>query len=127
MASYTSSSLAINSASSSEDSDESDTTSACRDNSVSPSTYLIPLCSSFLASNRIGVDIATRMWDIIVFEGDAAFVRAVVAILGKLEGKLYSDRSEILKTLVTGESAWDLGNADEFIEWMREVGQAITE
>jgi hypothetical protein len=73
------------------------------------------------------VDIATRIWDIIVFEGDAALVRAAAAILGKLEGKLYSDRSEILKTLVSGETAWDLGNADEFIEWMREVGQARTE
>jgi hypothetical protein len=73
------------------------------------------------------LDIATRIWDIVVFEGDTAFVRAVVAVLGKLEGKLYSDRSEILKTLVSGESAWDLGSADEFIEWMREVGKASAE
>jgi hypothetical protein len=90
-----------------------------------PSAYLEPLFASLLASPALGLDLATRIWDVVVFEGDAAFVRAVVAIVGKLEGKLYGGREGVLDALVAGQELckWELGDSDGFMKWMREVGK----
>ena len=56
----------------------------------------------------LGLDIAARIWDVMVFEGDGIVIRSVVAVLGILEAELYgcSSREEVLAKLgwgATGE------------------------
>jgi hypothetical protein len=41
------------------------------------------------ASPRLGLDISSRVWDVVAFESDAGLVRAAVAVLERLEGRLY--------------------------------------
>ncbi|KAF2098999.1 hypothetical protein NA57DRAFT_39778 [Rhizodiscina lignyota] len=94
---------------------------------LQPSEYLDPLLSSFYTDPRIGVERMSRMWDIMVFEGDKVLVRAAVAVLSRLENRLYSSREEILSIL-----GWDsplewgehLGDAEDWTLAMREAGKA---
>jgi hypothetical protein len=70
------------------------------------------------------MDIATRIFDVYVFEGDAALIRASVGTLAKLEGRLYGSREEILELLASAKGVpWDLGRDDEFMSVMREMGK----
>jgi hypothetical protein len=74
------------------------------------------------------MDIASRIFDIYVFEGDAALIRAAVATLAKLEVRLYGSRSEILEILGSAKGGpWDLGKEDDFILLMREMGKVHDE
>src|ERR1700760_1777363 len=79
-------------------------------------------------SPRVGIEISARIWDVVVFEGDAALIRAAVAVLAKLESRLYGDRLEILKELsVDDEDAmvqkWILGETEDFMATMKEMGK----
>jgi len=70
------------------------------------------------------MDIASRIWDVYVFEGDKALVRTAVGVLAKLEGRLYGNKSEILDVLGSSASgAWDLGPEDEFVRVVRDMGK----
>jgi hypothetical protein len=83
---------------------------------------------SLYCSQKFGMDIASRIWDVYVFEGDKALVRAAVGTLAKLEGRLYGSREEILAVLgsaVNGQ--WDLGPEDEFIQLVRDMGKVDEE
>lgn len=65
-----------------------------------------------------------RIWDIWVFEGDKALVRAAVGVLGKLEGKLYGDKEAILGVLGwMNEGRWEVGTEEVFVEAVREAGK----
>lgn len=66
------------------------------------------------------IDLASRLWDVFVFEGDTMCIRAAVAILGKLEGKLYGTRAEVLGVL---RGRWDVGKEDEFMLAVRSAGK----
>lgn len=74
----------------------------------------------------LGIEIASRVWDIMMFDGDAVVVRAAAAVLGGLEGKLYGNREEVLKVLGWGGIGWAgcHGNkVDEFMRGLRSVGK----
>lgn len=60
---------------------------------IDPSTYLQHIFTS-LFTETLSLDNATRLWDVMVFEGDAVLVRAAVAFLTLLEGKLFGAQSE---------------------------------
>lgn len=65
-----------------------------------------------------------RVWDVYVFEGDKALIRAAVGVLGKLEGKLYGSKEEVLGLIGwMNENKWEVGNEEEFIEAVREAGK----
>lgn len=65
-----------------------------------------------------------RIWDVWVFEGDKALIRAAVAVFGRLEGKLYGSKEEVLALLGwMNEKGWDLGSEEEFMEGVREAGK----
>lgn len=75
----------------------------------------------------LGVDIAARVWDVMVFDGDAAVIRTAVAVLGSLEGKLYGGKEEVLNVLGwrggVGRDKWDVGGEENFMAHVREVGK----
>ena len=52
-----------------------------------PEGYLCDIFSS-LFTGYLNLDQATRLWDVMVFEGDAVLVRAGVAYLTAIEGNL---------------------------------------
>ena len=84
---------------------------------------------------HLGVDEASRLWDVYVFEGDKVLIRAVVGCLIRLEGKLYGSKEEILKVLgwpnVDAATAlenpsprlWDVGTEEDFMTAVREAGK----
>jgi len=89
--------------------------------------------------SRLSLDTSARIWDIAVFEGDAALVRAAVAILARLESRLYGPARELVSELqdygmdpmginmanpqLNTSRLWDLGDADTFVECMWEMGK----
>ncbi len=68
-----------------------------------------------LFTESLSLDNATRLWDVVVFEGDAVIVRAAVAYLTELEGKLFgAEKKEDVYAIVkegldgVGEEDWML-------------------
>ena len=90
---------------------------------LKPEEYLDPMFRCLFAYNMSSEHVS-RVWDIFVFEGDRALVRAAVAVLGKLEGKLYGTRDEILDIISwRNEKKWDLGSEEDFMRTVREAGK----
>ncbi|MCJ1247011.1 hypothetical protein MMC30_004222 [Trapelia coarctata] len=77
----------------------------------------------------LSLELASRVWDVMVFDGDAMVIRTCVAILGSLESGLYGDREDVLRVLGwgggMGEKGMGLGGLgeDEFMVMVREVGK----
>lgn len=75
----------------------------------------------------LGVEVAARVWDVMVFEGDRMCVRTAVAVLGALEGNLYGEREEVLGLLGwgagSGTQCWKVGDEDGFMAKVRAVGK----
>ena len=67
---------------------------------------------SSLFTKQLSLDAIMRLWDIWVFEGDAVLVRAMVALLGRLQTKFYGASSgrEVMAILndstIEGEEDW---------------------
>lgn len=59
---------------------------------LNPDIYLRDMFTSLMTS-CLGLDNASRLWDIMVFEGDAVVVRAGVAYLIGMEGRLFAAES----------------------------------
>ncbi|KAL8819457.1 MAG: hypothetical protein Q9223_002115 [Gallowayella weberi] len=79
----------------------------------------------FLGPNSgLGVEAASRVWDVMVFDGDAAVVRTVVGLLGWLEGRLYGNREEVLGVLGWRGGGWGIeGDVEGFMKLVRAVGK----
>ncbi|KAJ9663454.1 hypothetical protein H2201_005662 [Coniosporium apollinis] len=89
--------------------------------------WLDPLLSGLFCA-ELGLEITSRVWDVYVFEGDRALVRAVVGVLTCLEGRLYGSKEEVLEVLRVGEGeTWRVGSADEFMAGMRSAGKVEVE
>lgn len=86
------------------------------------SEYLDPILSTLFCSSKFSLDISSRIIDVYVFEGDKTLVRAAVATLAALEGKLYGSKDEIL-SVTGGEGMWELGPEEEFLNLVREMGK----
>lgn len=88
-----------------------------------PEEYLDPMFRCLFAYH-LPFDCVSRVWDIFVFEGDKALVRVAVGILGKLEGKLYGSREEILDVIGwCSEGMFDIGSEEEFVKGIRDAGK----
>lgn len=86
--------------------------------------YMQPMFQTLFCSQKFGMDIASRIMDCYVFEGDGILVRACLGTLANLEGRLYGSREEILELLGSAKGPpWDLGKEEEFMELMREMGR----
>ncbi|TID27303.1 TBC domain-containing protein [Venturia nashicola] len=91
---------------------------------ITPAEYMQPMFQTLFCSQKFGMDIASRIMDCYVFDGDGILVRACLGTLAKLEGRLYGSREEILDLLGSARGApWDLGKEEEFMELMREMGR----
>ena len=71
------------------------------------------------------MDIASRILDVYVFEGDAILPMAAVATMAKLEGKLYGGKSEVLDVLL-GAKGYELGKDDDFMALVKSIGEIDT-
>lgn len=76
----------------------------------------------------LGIDAASRVWDVMIFDGDAMAVRTAVGILGMLEGRLYGDREEVLGLLGwnggRGKGEWGIGaDVEGFMKVVRAAGK----
>lgn len=76
-----------------------------------------------LFTEHLSLDNATRLWDVMVFEGDAVLVRAAVAILLSMESKLFgaSNKNDVCRIVKEG-----LGEMkeEEWIQKLRSAGKS---
>ena len=71
-----------------------------------------------------GVEIAVRVWDVMVFDGDSAIIRTAVAVLGALESRLYVEKEKVLDLLGWGaRNEWKVGEVEDFITRVRTAGK----
>lgn len=90
---------------------------------LAPEEFLDPMFRCLFAYNLPPEHVA-RLWDLYVFEGDKLLVRAAVAVLGKLEPRLYGARDEVFDLVSwRNEGRWDLGEGEEFVRAIREAGK----
>jgi hypothetical protein len=84
-----------------------------------PEAYLRDMFAS-LFTNCLSLDNTTRLWDVMVFEGDASIIRGGVAYLTAIEGKLFGATSakDICEIVAAG-----LNGVDEE-QWMKAVKSA---
>ncbi|PWW73717.1 hypothetical protein C7212DRAFT_359559 [Tuber magnatum] len=88
-----------------------------------PSMYLEAMFLT-LFTLHCPIDIASRIWDIYSFEGDAFLVRTAVAVMTVLESRLYGDAKEVVSLLGWNvKRRWELGKEDEFIAIVRFAGK----
>lgn len=77
----------------------------------------------------LGVELATRVWDAMVFEGDSIIIRTAATVLAVLEASLYGEREDVLSRLGWGggggTQAWRVGDEDSFMAKLRSVGKEI--
>jgi len=76
-----------------------------------------------LFTESLSLDNATRLWDVMVFEGDAALVRAAVAYLTAIEGKLFGAESARQVYDIVRDGLDNLGE-EEWMNAVREAGRA---
>lgn len=93
---------------------------------IHPSVYLEPMLLTLFSLN-CSVDITSRIWDVYAFEGDSFLIRVAVAVLTRLESRLYGNREEVLKVIGWNSKSWDLGNEDEFMLVVRAAGKEDTD
>ncbi|KAF5094021.1 hypothetical protein D0Z00_003734 [Geotrichum galactomycetum] len=83
-----------------------------------PSAYLEPMLTT-LYSQHVSIDITSRIWDVMFFEGDSFLLRVALGVLMKYEHKLYGSQEEVLKILGWGAPRLDLGDEDDFMRVVR--------
>jgi hypothetical protein len=86
-----------------------------------PDAYMRDLFAS-LFTGPLNLDNATRLWDVVVFEGDAVLVRAAVAFLVGLEGKLFGATNPRNVVEIIREHVDALGE-EEWMEAVRRAGK----
>lgn len=96
---------------------------------LAPHEILEPMMRTLFLGpgDGLGVQIVTRIWDVMVFDGDGVIIRTAVALLGALEGSLYGDRQDVLDKLGwrggTGQGTWRLGGEEDFMAKVRSAGK----
>jgi hypothetical protein len=90
---------------------------------LSPAEYLDPMFCTLFAYHLPATH-ASRIWDIFVFEGDKALVRTAVAVLGRIETRLYGSKEGILHVVGwENDGKLELGTEDDFINAVRDAGK----
>ncbi|TKA71880.1 hypothetical protein B0A55_06334 [Friedmanniomyces simplex] len=90
---------------------------------LQPEEYLAPIFRCLFAYN-LPPEHVSRVWDIYAFEGDKVLVRAAVAVLGRLESRLYGSKEEVLELLGWGNGGrWEVGGEEEFVSAVRDAGK----
>lgn len=84
-----------------------------------PDVYLRDLFTGLL-TEHLSLDNASRLWDVVAFEGDSIVVRACVAYLVALEGRLLGAKNEAEAKETIGRGLENISEED----WMRGVREA---
>ena len=77
---------------------------------------------SSLFTGCLSLDNATRLWDVMVFEGDAVLVRGAVAYLIAMEGKLFGATNSRNVCEIIRSGLGDLSE-DEWMKGLRSAGK----
>ncbi|MCJ1286570.1 hypothetical protein MMC26_005916 [Xylographa opegraphella] len=89
---------------------------------VSPSS-----AAAYTGPSGLSLELASRVWDVMVFDGDAMVIRTCVAILGCLEIGLYGNREDVLRVLgwngTMGRDSLAGMGEDAFMDMVRSVGK----
>lgn len=94
---------------------------------LQPEEYLDPMFHTLFAW-RLSPALLSRVWDVIAFEGDKVLVRTAVAILGRLESRLYGSKEEVLALLGWDNlKGVDLGPEEKFMTAVRDAGKVERE
>jgi hypothetical protein len=95
--------------------------------SSTPTMSISPVPATIVGAVAPGLtlELASRLWDVVILDGDAAIIRGCAALLGCLEPGLYGDEADVLGVLGwdgawRGIGAWD---EDSFIDVVRRVGR----
>lgn len=91
---------------------------------LAPEAFLTDIMEG-LGCAGIGIDTASRVWDVIIFEGDRGFVRVAVATLKVLEPSLFEDAEAVTSTLKIQPGKRWIGKMtpDEFVAIVRDCGK----
>lgn len=73
-----------------------------------------------LFAGGLEIDLLSRVWDVLVFEGDTVCIRAAVAVLARLEGRLYGEREDVLRVV---RGRWEVGGEEAFMGAVRAAGK----
>lgn len=82
---------------------------------LEPAAFLDRTCASLLTLALADHATAQRVWDVLVFAGDAGLVAGVVAVLRRLESRLYGSRDEVVAALGCKGEACVVSDADEVL------------
>ena len=94
----------------------------------SPLSVVSPTSATgYRGPGGLSLELASRVWDVMVFDGDAMIIRTCVAILGCLEIGLYGSREDVLGVLgwkgtMGGDHLAEMGE-DAFMDMVRAVGK----
>ncbi|KAF2003573.1 hypothetical protein P154DRAFT_408665, partial [Amniculicola lignicola CBS 123094] len=90
---------------------------------LEPHTYLAPMFTSVFA-DRLEVEYAARVMDLVAIEGDKILPRVAVGVLGCVEGGLYEGGGEAVVGRLGREGLRGrLGGVDEFVGRVYEAGK----
>jgi hypothetical protein len=90
---------------------------------LKPEEILDPMFRTLFAYH-VPTELVSRVWDLYVFEEDKVLIRTAVAVLGKLEPKLYGTKEQILDVLGwRNEGTLDLGTEEDFVKAVRDAGK----
>lgn len=87
---------------------------------LSPASYLQPMLTDQFSRN-LSLDIMHRIWDILVFEGDAVFLRVALGIVLTMEPYLYGNKDEVLELIGWNATLLEVGEEDQFMLKVREA------
>lgn len=87
---------------------------------LSPASYLQPMLTDQFSRN-LSLDIMHRIWDILVFEGDAVFLRVALGVILTMEPYLYGNKNEVLELIGWNATLLEVGEEDQFMLKVREA------
>ncbi|KAK8057064.1 hypothetical protein PG996_011001 [Apiospora saccharicola] len=92
---------------------------------LDPELYLSEIFSAMF-TQHLSLDDCSRLWDVYVFEGDSALVRAGVALLVENKGRLLAAKTqkEILAVCAAGHQKTLQGRGDDWMVRVRSAGKA---
>ena len=72
----------------------------------------------------LGIEAASRVWDVMAFDGDAAVVRSVVGVIGWLQPRLFGTRKEVMEVLGWRGGGWAVEkDVEGFMKLVRDAGK----
>lgn len=77
-----------------------------------------------MGTGSLNLDNATRLWDVMVFEGDAVLVRAGVALLTSMEGRLFGAENPKEASQIIEGGLLDSVGEEQWMRCVRDAGKS---